>query len=276
MAFSPTKPLAIEHRPLDWFQTDAAELARHDDPEKVRLQGQDMLVKGQLQPVGATEDGRMIFGHGRLLAAKSAGIKTLEVKLFPASLSDTQFKLIRAAENLQRKELTGYQMWRLCAELLSGNPTWQMKDLAQQLHLDPSMVTRLLSPSKCIPAAQEALKAGKIALSTCYALSKCETPEEQARMLTAALNGASRDQIEQAGRKSRNRQAAAVKVARIKCPVASGTVVQISGEGLSLDDAIEAAQEWIKEAKKASEQGLDARTFERVCRDKAKAGGKHG
>jgi ParB-like chromosome segregation protein Spo0J len=85
-----------------------------------------MLAKGQLQPVGATEEGRMIFGHGRWLAAKAAGIKSLEVKLFPASLSDTQFKLMRAAENLQRKELTGYQKWGLCADLMSGNQTWQL------------------------------------------------------------------------------------------------------------------------------------------------------
>ena len=103
MASVQTKPLAIEHRPLDWFKTDDRELARHDDPEKVRLQGEDMLAKGQLQPVGATEDGRMIFGHGRWLAAKAAGMKTLEVKVFPASLSDTQFRLIRAAEADRKK-----------------------------------------------------------------------------------------------------------------------------------------------------------------------------
>src|SRR6266567_7620672 len=103
--------LATECRPLDWFKTDAGQLARHGDPEKVRLRGLDMLAHGQLQPVGATDDGRLIFGHGRWLAAKAAGIKTLEVKLYPASLSDTQFKLIRAAENWQRSELTGYQKW---------------------------------------------------------------------------------------------------------------------------------------------------------------------
>jgi len=33
---------------------------------------------------------------------------------------------------------------------------------------------------------------------------------------------------------------------------------------------IEAMVELVKQAKRASEQGLDARTFERVCRDKAR------
>src|SRR5947209_7822816 len=117
MTQTPSK-LATECRPLDWFKTDAAQLARHDDPEKIRLRGLDMLANGQLQPVGATEDGRLIFGHGRWLSAKAVGIKTLEVKLYPMSLTDTQFRLIRAAENLQRNELTGYQKWLLCTDLM--------------------------------------------------------------------------------------------------------------------------------------------------------------
>jgi ParB family transcriptional regulator, chromosome partitioning protein len=157
----------------------------------------------------------MIFGHGRWLAAKAAGIKMLEVKLFPASLSDTQFRLIRAAENVQRKELTGYQKSLLCAELMSGNPTWRMKDLAEQLRLDPSMVTRLLSPSKCVPAWQEALAAGKVGISDCYAASKLGEAE-QAELLRLKLSGASRDAIEHAGRKSRNSKSSAIKLSRVK------------------------------------------------------------
>ncbi len=123
--------LATEIHPLEWFILDEHELARHDDPEKIRLHGQDMLAKGQLQPVGATQDRRMIFGHGRWLSAKSAAIKTLEVKIFPATLSETQFKLIRASENLHRKELTFHRKWQLAVELMTANPTWSQKTLAE-------------------------------------------------------------------------------------------------------------------------------------------------
>lgn len=274
MATTQTKPLAIEQRPLDWFKTDARELGRHDDPEKIRRQGEDMLANGQLQPVGATEDGRMIFGHGRWLAAKAAGMKTLEVKLFPASLPETQFKLIRAAENLQRKELTGHQKWLLCAELMSGNPTWQLKDLAEHLHLDPSMVTRLLSPSKCIPAWQEALSAGKVGISDCYAASKLGEAE-QAELLRLKLSGASRDAIEQAGRKSRNGRAATVRLSRVKVALPDGASLVVSGKDLSMSDVVELLSETLKEARKAAEQ-FDVKTFQSMMRDKAKAGGKHG
>lgn len=258
-----------ELRSLDWFKTDPREFARHDDPEAIRRLGEDMRTRGQLQAVGATEDGRMIYGHGRHLSAASVGIKFLETKLFPASLSDTNFKLIRAAENLKRKELPAYRKWQLCADLLSGNPDWQLKDLAEALCLDPSMVTRLVSPGKCIEAVQQALRDDKIGISDCYAISK--RPEsEQAALLALKLSGASRDTVEKAGRKAPKGNAAIVKLARVKCLLPSGVAIVASGEALSLDDLIESLAEAQREAKKARDQGLDAKTFQAVMRGKAK------
>lgn len=261
-----------EHRPLDCFKPDERELSRHDDPDKVRRLGQDMLANGQLQAVGATEDGRMIFGHGRWLAARDAGIKTLEVKIYPASTTDTQFRLIRAAENLHRKELTGYRTWMLCADLMCGNPQWAMKDLAEHLHLDPSMVTKLLSPSKAIPAAQEALRDGKIGITDCYELSRVSA-EQQAELLRLKLSGTSRDGLAEQVRKQKRAGTPQVRAKRIVCPLPSGASVVVSGIDLSLDDFVEALGEAQKEAKKAREQSLDARTFAAVMKDKAKKGG---
>ncbi len=260
-----------EQRPLEWFKPDERELARHDDPEKIRLAGQDILVNGQLQSVAATEDGRMIFGHGRWLAAKAVGKKTLEVKIYPASLPDTQFKLIRAAENLQRKDLSGHQKWLLCADLMCGNPTWQMKDLAEALHVDPSMVTRLLSPSKCIPAAQEALAAGKLGISDCYEFSK-ESPDRQAELLKMKLAGASRNAIEQDRRKSRNGNAPAVRLSRVKIAMPQGAAVVVSGKDLGMAEVVELLTETLKEARKAAEV-FDIKTWQSMMKDKCKKAG---
>ena len=64
-----------------------------------------------------------------------------------------------------------------------------------------------------------------------------------------------------------------MKVSRIKCQVpGKGATVVVSGEAISLEDMIEAMTELLKLAKKESEKGLDAKTFERVCRDLAKKG----
>lgn len=257
------------NKPLTWFKPDGKQARKTFSEADLRSLGESMKAFGQLQPVGAKPDGTLLWGERRYRAAQLVGIKELQVIITDRQLADMEIRLIQLTENMLRTDLTGHEKWQACAELMCMNPHWQMKDLAEHLHLDPSMVTRLLSPSKCIPAAQEALAAGKIGISDCYAISKL--PEwEQAGLLALKLSGASRDAVEQAGRKSRKGQAATVKVARIKCPLPGGTVVQISGNGISLDEAIAVAQEWVREAKKASEQGLDAKTFERVCKDKAK------
>src|SRR6266852_1400533 len=122
-----TEPVSTKDCLLDWFNLNELELARHNNLEKTRLLSENLLARGQLQDVASIEDGRMIFGHGRWLAAKMAGLKTLRAKIYPASLTETETKLIRAAENLQRNELTGFEKWRLCDELMCGNPKWQQK-----------------------------------------------------------------------------------------------------------------------------------------------------
>ncbi len=268
-----TKPLSTDDKALDFFKTDPRELERHKDPEQVRLRGENMLARGQLQDVAATEDGRMIFGHGRWLAAKAVGIKTLRVRIYPSSLTDTEFRLIRAAENLQRNELTGYQKFLLCSELMCGNPTWAQKDLAAALNLDPAQVTRLLSPCRCAPAWQEALKAGKVSISDCYAASKLSSPEEQNSLLALKLSGASRDALERAVKKSKNEKhkengKTEDKVSRIKFVVpSSGVNVLVSGSRITLEASITALKEAVKELERARDLGLTAKTFGQATKD---------
>ena len=181
-----------------------------------------------------------------------------------------QVKLWQITENMQRADLSGYEKWQGCAELIGMNPTWQSKDLAERLHLDPSMVTRLLSPSKCIIAAQEALASGKIGISDCYAISK--VPEaEQEGLLALKLSGASRDAIEQAGRKNRKGATAAVSLSRVKIAMHGGATVVITSKDLGMAQVIELLTETLKEARKAAEQ-YDVKTFVSMMRDKAKAG----
>ena len=256
-------------KPISWFKTDPNQPRKSFDEAELRALGESMKSLVQLQPVVAKSDGTLLCGERRWRGADLVGMTELSVIIAEKPLSDSEVRIIQLTENMHRADLSGYEKWLACAELIGMNTDWQMKDLADHLKLDPSMVTRLLSPSRCIAAWQDALKAGKVGISDCYAASRL--PEsEQAGLLALKLNGATRDDLERAGRKKRN-GTSAVRVSRIKCPLPSGSVVQVSGEEISLDDMIEAIVELLKEAKKASEQGLDARTFQAVMRDKARA-----
>ena len=263
---------------LAWFKIDPqvrkslnqkGQAQQPVDEADLRSLGESMKALGQLQPVGAKPDGTLLWGERRFRAAQLVGIKELLCIVTDRPLSDTEIRLIQLTENMHRADLTAYEKWLACSEILCGNANWTQKELAEHLHLSESMVVRLLSPSRCSPEWQQALREGKVGISDCYAASKL--PEaEQAGLLALKLSGASRDAIEQAGRKSRNGKAAAVKVSRVKCPLPSGATIVVSGTAISLDDMIEAMQELVKKAKRASEQGWDCKTFERACNDESK------
>lgn len=257
-------------KPLSFFKTDPNQPRKHFTEAELRSLGASMQALGQLQPVGAKPDGTLLWGERRFRAAQLVGLKELSVIITDRPLSDSDIRLIQLTENMLRADLAGHEKWLACAELMRMNPHWQMKDLAEQLHLDPSMAPRLLSPSKCIPAWQEALKEGAVGISDCYAASKL--PEsEQAGLLALKLGGASRDALERQGRKQRATSAPAVRARKIKCQLGSGVSVVVSGADMTLDEMIESLLEAAKAAKKARDQGLNVATFQRVMRDRARA-----
>jgi malonyl CoA-acyl carrier protein transacylase len=63
------------------------------------------------------------------------------------------------------------------------------------------------------------------------------------------------------------------RVATIKVALSNGVQVVIKGEAIDLDGAIASLAEAQKEARKAREQGLDAKTFQAVMRDRSKVAG---
>jgi ParB family chromosome partitioning protein len=261
----------MQMKPSNWFKPDPNQPRKHFDEARLRELAESLKARGQLQPVLAKPDGTLLAGERRLRAAPLAGLTELLTIITDRMLSDSEIRLIQLTENMQREDLSGYEQWLGCAELMFMNPTWQMKDLAAELKKDASSMTRILSPSRCSPAWQNALKDRKVGISDCYAASKL--PEDaQAELLALKLSGASRDAIEQAGRKKRNGDTQSVKVSRLKVPLASGVIVQVSGPAITLDDAIEATQAALKAMKKAREDGLDSKTAQAVFRDKSRKG----
>ncbi|HWT83455.1 MAG TPA: hypothetical protein VN648_32185, partial [Candidatus Methylomirabilis sp.] len=194
----------------------------------------------------------------------------LSVIVTDKPLSDAEVRVIQLTENMHRADLSGNEKYLACAELMCMNPHWQLKDLAEALRLDPSMVTRLLSPSKCVEEVQDALRDGKIGIAVCYELSHLG-PEEQKRLLALKLAGASRDEVARQGRKQRNGNTPAVRMSRVRIAMPEATVV-ITGCDLGMAEVVELLGETLKEARKAADQ-YDVKTFQSMMRDKAKAGG---
>lgn len=258
-------------KPVNWFKT-AKQVREHFDDEREQRLAESMKADGQLQPVLARADGTLIAGERRLRAAIRAGLPELLVTVFDEPLTETQIKVLQLSENLHREDLRDSEKWHACEELLRLNPGWGNKDLAAHLKLGESTITKYLAPSRCTPEVQQALEEGQIGITAAYEISRAAVAE-QVELLQLKLTGTSRDGLAQRIRKQKRNSESLARIKRITCPLPSGATVVVSGEELSLDDIIEALAEAQKEARKAREQRLDAKTFSAVMRDKAKGGG---
>ena len=240
------------------------------DPKQQAELNASVKAHGILVPLLVMLNGMLLAGHRRLLAAKDNGLETVPVIVTDRLLSDSEVRVIQLTENMQRADLSGWDKYLGCSELMCMNQHWQMQDLAEHLGLDPSMCPRLLSPSKCTGEWQDALKAGKVKLSDTYAACKLDK-KDQAALLALKLSGASRDALEQAGRKTRAAATPAVRVSRLKLPLTGGATVTVAGDSITWDEAIESLKEAVKAFTKARDTGLDGKTAQAVWRDVAKA-----
>jgi ParB family transcriptional regulator, chromosome partitioning protein len=257
-------------KPLSWFKRKPQIRKRFNEAEDRRL-GESLKIR-QLEPLVCLPDGTIICGERRLHGAELVGLGELEVKIIDDLVTEAECKRLQFTENMQRQDLTGFEQWQGCVELLALNPGWTQKDLAEQLHIDPSMVIRLLSPSKCIASVKAAFAEGKIGISDCYVLSRLSEAEQPAA-LAMRLNGASRDRLANHARQQRSGDKPKVRASRVKCELSGNLSITVAGNALGLDEVIEALADAQKEARKARDQNLDVKTWSAVMRDRARNGG---
>jgi ParB family transcriptional regulator, chromosome partitioning protein len=225
-------------------------------------------IKKQRVPLLIRSDGTILDGDGRC-----AGVMMIDPDFeLDCIVIDGDVTADEAIEiqlvTALHADLKPYEMYLGCVEWLKHHAGATAKNLATAIGRTEGAVSMTLSLSKCCKAVQEAAADGKIGLSDWYHLSKL--PEEhQAIALAARLNGASNVEMKRLSRP----KAPAVRVARVKCLLPSGTVVTLAaeGDGLSMDDVIETLADLLKSARKAHEDALDASTWQRVLKDKAKA-----
>jgi len=215
--------------------------------------------------------GKVVDGHRRLIGLELLRETEVEVLITDQELDDKAVLEVGLTTAIHRADLSGFDKFRACVKLLELNPGWQNQELARCVKLDPSTVTRLLSPSKCVAEVVEALRENKIAISDAYEISKAVDREDQLRLLSLKNAGASREVLAAQGRKQRAADKPTVRTSKIKVPLVSGPVVTVSGDEITLEEAIDAAGEAVKQMKAAVAKGLNAKTAMNVWRDMAAA-----
>ena len=147
-----------------------------------------------------------------------SGETEVDVLLTNQELDDKAVLEVGLTTAIHRADLSGFDKFQACVKLLELNPGWQNQDLARCVKLDPSTVTRLLSPSKCVAEVVDALRENKIAISDAYEISKAVDREDQLRLLALKYSGASREVLAAQGRKQRAADKPAVRVGKDSVP----------------------------------------------------------
>ncbi|MBS0263101.1 MAG: ParB N-terminal domain-containing protein [Planctomycetes bacterium] len=241
------------------------------DPHEPELRplGESLLVR-QFHPVILDLELVIVDGWRRWLAAQLVGIKTLKAVITSQPVSPSQLRIAQLMMSTHRADLTGGELYTACYELLQLNPNWLAKDLGEQLKISPSMMTRVMSPGKCIEAVRKALMENRIGLSHCYEISK--VPEDkQLELLELKLGGASRDELGTHRRKSNGRKGGGgINPKQAKCLLPGGSFVTVSTKALSMAAIVQALADAHKAAKKGCDEGFDVKTWESMCRDRAR------
>ena len=114
--------------------------------------------RGIINPIVVTEDGTLIAGECRLLAAKALGLKSVPVRKLK-NLTPVEAAMVELDENLHRKDLTWQEQCNAVQSIANqlDNPT--PKDLADILGLSESTVRTYLSIQKEMEATPEVAEA---------------------------------------------------------------------------------------------------------------------
>lgn len=238
-----------------------------DDAAKSRLEA-SMNKDGQKFPILITKSGKILDGHRRVAIAMKLGWTHIDATVVDEDLTDEQIADVQTVHAFHSEALSDVDKARtLKAKKDSAGLT--NKQLAEFYSIDPSEVTQLLSLFACIPAVIERAEQGRIGRTKWYAISQSEDQEETLRLHDS---GATRDAIRRSVKKAKGAATPAVRASKIRCPLVSGAVVTVAAEELSLEEAIEAAGEAIKQMKAALAKGINAKTAMAYWKDVAAAG----
>jgi ParB-like chromosome segregation protein Spo0J len=92
------------------------------------------------------------------------------------------------SENLQRSDLTEVEKAEKLHEMMLGDPTLTLRGISRKIGLDVGYLSRLLQLHGYPTEIKEEIKDGNIGADTIRSISKLETPEEQTKVVSYAID----------------------------------------------------------------------------------------
>jgi ParB family transcriptional regulator, chromosome partitioning protein len=187
--------------PVEKIRPDPDQPRQEIDPEGLDRLAESMKGRGQLQPVRvrwSDEAGAyiVIAGERRLRAAVQAGLKTLSCVIHDKPVSPAELLAMQLVENALREDLKPVEQARAYQKLMQMND-WSGSQLARELAVAQSAVSRALALLDLPEAVQDQVDAGSLPARTAVEIGKLGDAAEVVALAEAtAAEGLSRDQVE--------------------------------------------------------------------------------
>jgi ParB family transcriptional regulator, chromosome partitioning protein len=153
------------------------------DAEALQRLADSLKSRGQIQPISVrwVEDRDqyvVVCGERRWRAATLAGLPTLACVVLDKPIPPGELLAMQMVENLLREDLKPIEQARAYRALMEGNG-WTVSQVARELAVDHSNVSRALALLGLPSAVQDQVEQGALPPATAYEVSKLEDPAAQ-------------------------------------------------------------------------------------------------
>jgi ParB family chromosome partitioning protein len=202
--------------PVERIGPDPDQPREEFEPDALRRLADSLKSRGQIQPISVRwveERGQYVIvcGERRWRAAALAGLTTMSCVVLDRPVPPGDLLALQLVENLLREDLQPIEQARAYRSLMDGNG-WSVSQVARELAVDHSNVSRALALLSLPAAVQEQVERGALPPATAYEVSKLDDPDAQREVAARVVaEGLSRAETVEAVRKASRPRATAAK-----------------------------------------------------------------
>ncbi|WP_435011964.1 ParB/RepB/Spo0J family partition protein (plasmid) [Tundrisphaera lichenicola] len=186
--------------PVDRIVRDEAQPREEFDEDALGRLAESLRTRGQLQPIRVRwDEGRgayvVIMGERRWRAASMAGLATLRCVVQEIPETPEELLALQLVENALREDLKPIEQAKAYRRLMDAHG-WSGSQVARELSVDQSVVSRALSLLELPEAVQAQVDAGTLAVRSAAEIARIDDPETQRKLAQAAVSeGLKRDEV---------------------------------------------------------------------------------
>jgi ParB family chromosome partitioning protein len=176
---------------VDRIERDPEQPREDFDEDGLARLAESLKTRGQLQPIRVRwDEGRGVYvvlaGERRWRAARMAGLAELQCVIHDAALTADERLALQLVENALRDDLKPVEQARAFKRLIEAKG-WTMTELAAELGIHQTSVSRALALLDLPCTVQEQVEQGVLAPSTAAEIAKIDNLEEQQAVAEEAI-----------------------------------------------------------------------------------------